>query len=529
MNPVNFHLFLHNFFFSFDVLLVLFLIFFTLIKAKKNTATVTLVLMFASVIVFVVSHMLGVSVADGEVSRQILMFNLDDILIPIFTAHCVFALLGRQHEEKKAIVAFYVVGLSLIAFFVLNPRLFLLTSVPKMYFPSYYQPGPYYWVMLVFFFSTCAYFFFKMIRIYRVSSGIEKNRIIYFFTALLLGFSLGSIDFLLIYNIPVDPLWGFLFVPLFTIPFTYAAVQYELMNIKFIAKNAFVYGLITVAIGIVLSGLNYLNTFIIQDFPEFPVWGSSLVLALIAAAAALFIWRKSKESDVLKYEFVTIVTHKFRTPLTYIKWSAENLVKEVTPELVGDVKNIQAANSRLVELTNLLAHLSDADDTSTGYHSQPIDIEKVLEEIIAASRGSAQAKGIDISYAHTPVAPANIDEQRMRFVFQTLLDNAATYTPAGGKITVSLSQIGSRIIVNFSDTGIGISKDDLKYIFNKFYRTLPATKTDTEGMGLGLFLAREIVRRHNGSLVVKSDGEGKGTSFILTIPIGMPEQSTVQG
>ncbi len=462
--------------------------------------------------------MLGVSVIDPELSRRILMFNLNDILIPIFAAHSVFAFLGKQREERVAIITLYTVGISLIIFFIVNPTLFLVTSVPKMYFPNYYEPGPYYWVMLLFFFSACVYFFYKMLRMYRVANGIEKNRIIYFMVALLLGFAIGSTDFLLIYDIHFDPMWGFLFVPFFTIPFTYAAVQYELMSVRLIAKSAFIYAFVTAGIGLLLGALNYLNTFIIQVFPEFPVWVSSLFLALIASATALFIWRKSKESDVLKYEFVTIVTHKFRTPLTYIKWSTESLVKAVPENLVSDIKNIQTANSRLVELTNLLAHLSDADDSSTGYHFHPVDINTVIQEIVEGSQDTITSKGLTISYTHTPATLANVDEQRIRFVFQTLIDNAVTYTPQGGKILISLAQAGSKVSVTVTDSGIGISKNDTKYIFNKFYRTLAATKTDTEGMGIGLFLAREIIRRHNGSITVRSEGEGKGTSFTVFLP-----------
>ena len=457
---MNVHLILHDAGFLLNFFLVVYLILLAFFKARKGLSMVTLILAYVAVIGFVVSHMLGVSVSDPDLSRRILMFNLSDIFIPVFFCHCVFLFLGKEKHHGKAISVSYAIGIGLAAFFILNPRLFLLDSAPKMYFPNYYVPGPYYWLMLIFFFSVAVYFIFVMWREYLVSDGINKNRIKYFLMALILGYTIGSIDFLLIYNIQFDPLWGFLFVPLYTIPFTYAALKYELMDIKLVAKRAFSYAVVTAVLGAVLVFLNYMNIFLIRESPGFPEWASSVALAMIGGAVVLVIWRKLRDDDVIKDEFINMVTHKFRAPLTSIKWSGENLLKSAPEALREDVRNIQASADRLVELTGTLVNLSSAEDKSHEYNLAPTDLGKLLNSCVTEHMDQARAKGISLAYAPLSaecVIPA--DSQRIRFVLKTLLYNALSYTPKGGKIKAELFLLlnDGKVLITIADTGIGVS------------------------------------------------------------------------
>jgi len=340
---------------------------------------------------------------------------------------------------------------------------------------------------------------------------------------LFFGYCIGSIDFLLIYNIPLDPLWGFLFVPIFSIPFTYAALEYDLMDITFVAKKAFMYAVTTAIIGGILSILNYINTLVGINSPHFPNWIPSLILALVAAMAVLFIWRKVREADVLKYEFINVVTHKFRTPLTSIKWITENLKESAPENIKEDVQHIQTANEHLVELTNLLVNLSGMDDKSYEYIFTKVDVGSVLDQCVAEVSKKAREKDIDITCHIQSGAYASADPQKIKFVFQTLLDNAVSYTPDTGKITVELSQANSqfstdKITISIHDTGIGIPKNELKYIFTKFYRAVNGRKADTEGMGIGLYLSRKIIERHKGKITLDSLGEGQGSTFTIMLP-----------
>jgi signal transduction histidine kinase len=118
-----------------------------------------------------------------------------------------------------------------------------------------------------------------------------------------------------------------------------------------------------------------------------------------------------------------------------------------------------------------------------------------------------------------------MDIGRIQFVIQTLLDNAIAYTPTGGAIKVELKEesdkngVVKNILLLVHDSGIGFTQEELGRLFKKFWRSAGALKVDTEGMGIGLFLAKRIVEHHNGSLSAESEGLGKGTNFIMRLPI----------
>lgn len=517
---MNIHLFLHNFFYLFTILLSFSIIILLFFKAQKNVEKTTLSLALLGVIIFVGSHVLGVSISDGELSRRILMFNLVDLFLPVFTGHCVFAFINKLKEQKYFIISSYLISIGLLIFFLINPHYFLLTSVPKMYFPNYYVAGPYYFLMLVYFFFLISYTFMVMWRTYVPSDLVNKNRIKYFAAALFLGYLVGSINFLLIYNIYVDPLWGFLFIPLFSIPFTYAIIQYELMDIKIIAKKAFVYIVISIGIGFVLVSLNYFNNLIIKTTTTFPLWISSLVLSFITSVVLILIWRKIREADLLKYEFINIITHKFRTPLTAIRWSSGNLVESAPENLKEDIDRIQRSTKSLVDLTGILTSLSTTDSNIFEYSLIKMDLNKIIEDIILEYSDKIKNKNIEI----TPLPKTSniilVDEQKIKFVFQTLIFNAITYNKLGGKIFLNLSNENDKnVVLEIKDTGIGINEEDIKFIFTKFYRTNEGRKADTEGMGIGLYLAKTIIGRHGGKIWVKSDGVGEGSSFFVSLPL----------
>lgn len=515
------HLLLHDLLYAFTVVICIIVILTVFFKAKSSVEKTTTILAFFGAIIFVTSHSIGVSVTNSELSRQILMFNLVNLFLPVFTGHTIFAVIGKLKEQKYVIIATYVISISALIFFLINPSYFLVTSIPKMYFPNYYVAGQYYYLMLVFFFSLVTYSFVIMAKAYLNSNSIEKNRIKYFGFAMVLAYLFGPIDFLLIYNVQVDPLWGFLFIPLFVIPFSYAILKYDLMDIRVVAKKAFVYIAVSAVLGFALVLLNYINNLIIRNYPAFPDWASSVVLASITSAGLILIWKKIRESDYLKYEFIDVITHKFRTPLTVIKWSSESLMGSVPENLKIEVSHIQKSSNSLVDLTNLLANLSMGDEKTFGYNFIKLDLNNLVENLITDTSEKIKAKGITLlpPLINSPNF-VMIDEQKIRFVFQTLLDNAINYTGQGGKISFEISVLDEKdIVVKITDTGIGISESEIKLIFTKFYRTEDSKKADTEGMGIGLYLAQRIIEKHDGKIWVKSEGNGKGSSFFVSLPI----------
>jgi len=515
----NLHLLIHNLGFGLSGFAALGLVFITLYNNHRRAASITFALSMVAISVFIFSHMIGVSVADHELSRKILMFNISVMFVIILNTHCVLAILGKDQKRRWLIFGFYIFGAVITLAYVVFPETFLLTSVPKMYFPNYYVPGPYHWLLRVSHILFFIYFQLEILFSYRASRDkIEKNRYLYASIASFLGWGVGFIPILLVYNIPVDPAFGSLFIFLYAIPLVYAIISYELFDIKIIAKKALAYGIAIVGIGLFISLLNTANQSINNVYPQFPSWVMPFISAVITVIVGVVVWRKLREEDLLKYEFVTTASHKFRTPLTHIKWAAENLSEtELKPEQRVQVENIKRTNNRLIELVNLLLSLTEPKTDTHNYRFRRGDLSELAEKVVATFRDQVAAKRLKFTSYLQPKMEADFDPARIKFVIEMLIENAVTYTPEGGSVTVATRREGSNVIFIVQDTGIGLTGEDISLIFSRFYRTADAKLADTEGMGIGLFLSREILTKHGGKIWVHSDGPKLGTTVGFSI------------
>jgi len=493
---------------------------FLLLNNHRKIVNVTLSLTALAYIVFLVSHVLGVSVPDSAFSREILMWNLSVIFIAVFNFHCVMAALGRNKEKAWLIHLVYAVGIGLAIFYLIFPETFILTSVPKMYFPNYYVPGQFHWVMRVIFQIILPFFFvYELARAYRNrSEPLERTRILYFAISLSLGWLFGLLPLFLIWNIQINPAYGFFSVFLFCIPFTYAVLKYELLDIRVVAKRAFVYGFLVAIVGSIIALFNYVNHVFQVLYPQFPFWIISFALGIVIVGIGILIWRQLRENDILKYEFITTVTHKFRTPLTHIKWASENLSKLSTSgEAQEQIKFIQMANTKLVELTDLLVNASETEHASYGYNLEHGDLGNAVSEVIRYLDSQFKSKNLNV-VSHLHPAYAMFDTTRLKFVIQVLIENAIQYTPEGGTLDISITENQKNVTLSVKDSGIGISKDELPLLFSKLYRGKNARLADTEGMGIGLFVSKEIIRRHHGKIWADSEGFNKGSIFNFSLP-----------
>ena len=413
----------------------------------------------------------------------------------------------------------------LAASFLIFPDAFLLQSVPKLYFPNYYQAGELYWLIVLWCTVVQAYSLVELFLAYRPADPIMKNRIICLLIGYVLGYGFGSLAYFLTFNIPVDPVWSSFFIPMFSIPFTYALIKYELSDIRIIAKQALIYFILIEILGVIISLFILFTDYIRQTFPNLPIWTLPIFFAILFVSVGVFIWRRLSETDVLKYEFITVVTHKFRTPLTRIKWAAEDISGIIPAEKKESIDTILESEKQLLTLTNILVHLSAADVSRFDYHPAPMDIGQLFTDLSAQYAIRAKRKGIVISFSSSPGLFVLADAEKSIFIFQILLDNALNYTPAGnGSISVRayVSQNGKHGVIEVSDTGIGMSPETASRVFRRFYRGENAKHTDTEGMGIGLFIAKSIVEKQDGKIYVRSEGEGKGSTFSIYLPLYKP-------
>ena len=517
---MDLHLIIHNVASLFSAVIILGMAMFTYLNDRHSIANTTFALMLVGAVIFSISHAIGVNISDPIVSRNILMFNLCMFLTGAFLLHSILAMLGKATERKGLIVFVYIAAGALTIFFVIFPDLFLLASAPKMYFPNYYVPGILNWTRLVFLDVVIfPYILYMLLHEHNSASSIVlRNRYAYFIVALVCGFCIVYIPNFLVGDIQVDPLIGMFFAVICMVPFAYGAIKYELFNIRVIAKQAFIYSISVAFVGGGLTLLTYAGIWARDAYPNFPTWTIALASAVAAVSASFVVWRQLRESDVLKYDFITTVTHKFRTPLTQIKWATEALTSTaLSPEGQAQVKCIETANTKLVELIDVLTVASESEDVSREYTLTTTNISKMVLEVVSNTVHRAALKGVVLTSHITPGMYVPCDGQKIRFVLQTLIDNAIMYTPSQGTIAVSLGYDGQDARFSVQDSGIGMEANEVARVFNKFYRSEAAQGADTEGMGIALFVSREVIVHHGGKIFAASKGLGKGSTFTFIL------------
>ncbi|MEO0248908.1 MAG: ATP-binding protein [candidate division WOR-3 bacterium] len=236
------------------------------------------------------------------------------------------------------------------------------------------------------------------------------------------------------------------------------------------------------------------------------------------------------ELDRMKSDFISIVSHELKTPLTSIK----GFVRLLDAERVGPVNEKQRHYLEIVarqteSLTKLINDLLDLSRIEAGIievKQEAVNLREVVADVLAQLDNLIQEKGISVRTELPPDLPAVCgDADRLGQVFMNLVHNAIKFTPRGGEGFVAASWHGVQCLVKASDTGIGISQQDLPKIFNKFYQVDSSSTRQQSGTGLGLSISRELVQAHGGKMWVKSR-RGKGTTFSFSLPVwdGMVNQ-----
>lgn len=244
-------------------------------------------------------------------------------------------------------------------------------------------------------------------------------------------------------------------------------------------------------------------------------------LAVLVLIVILEIVQHVRNSEKMKYEFITIIAHKFQTPLSQIKWIAENIKSEETsPYTKENIGELQKANENLINLTGTLIEMTDSDNTAkSAYNFERIDLCDLLRKTADSMKNIYKEKNIafSVSCAQNDIA-VSADKTRLEFVIQTILNNAFNYTPTGKSISASIDIDAKKAVLSVRDDGIGIAKDDMSRIGKKFFRGHNSSQMDTEGFGVSLYLADTIIRRHKGIISISSGGVGMGTIATITLP-----------
>lgn len=231
-----------------------------------------------------------------------------------------------------------------------------------------------------------------------------------------------------------------------------------------------------------------------------------------------------KKQNSVKSDLISISAHQLRTSLSALKWILKMFLDKdlgsITNEQESFIKKAFISNERMITLVNDMLTLTHAEDTALSFKFESVDIVKLAEEIAFEFSGESNKKRIELIFLkpENSIPEISCDKEMIRVVFQNLIENALKYSSEGDKVIVSTQEKDGMAEVSVRDTGIGISKEDEKNIFDKFYRTENAKEKDPIGSGLGLFTTKSIVESHKGKIWFESNGES-GTTFYFSLPI----------
>jgi len=249
--------------------------------------------------------------------------------------------------------------------------------------------------------------------------------------------------------------------------------------------------------------------------------GGVLMLVILAGVYVIFVyWNKQSRLYQLQSNFVSSVSHELKSPLASIQLYLETLkYQKVSSEEAQDfVETMLSDTERLSDLIDNILESSKSDPKSMQSQFSSVDIVSFLQETIAHHQKLFEDKQCAIQLKFNNYVKVSIDGRAMRMVFNNLIANALRYSPAGTVLTIAVRRDQKFCIIDFIDQGFGFDKKELKKVFKKFYRVQNQETQNIEGAGLGLYISRQIIKNHKGKINIFSEGRGKGTRFMLSLP-----------
>ncbi|MFN9968371.1 MAG: sensor histidine kinase, partial [Phycisphaerae bacterium] len=230
-------------------------------------------------------------------------------------------------------------------------------------------------------------------------------------------------------------------------------------------------------------------------------------------------------ADRSRNAFVEQATHELRTPLTNIRLCMEELLDAPDLEPAKRAQHLNVVNQEVRRLERIVGDMLSISEIEAGtLQLAPDDVRlaPMFEEIQTDFTTQAKTKNLRLTFAMPPKLPTMVgDRDKLTLAITNVLGNAIKYTPEGGDVTVSVRADDKELIVQIADTGIGMSPEDAAKVFERFYRAKDPRVSKITGTGLGLALARDVVKLHGGDIGVESVKD-KGSTFTIRVPLGAP-------
>ncbi|MFC1721066.1 ATP-binding protein [Patescibacteria group bacterium] len=401
--------------------------------------------------------------------------------------------------------------------------------------------GSVYIVYVLYILSNFLFGFYKLFRKFTASvEQLKKTQIVY----LLIGYVLSAnIAFATNLILPwfgyFDLNWlGQTSTILMVMFAVFAILKHNLFKVRVIATELLIFSLwIFIAIRLILA----------DNIREFLIEGTLLAITvlvgifLIRSVMKEVKTREKIESLVLdlkeanerlrdldeqKSEFVSIASHQLRTPLTSIKGYASLLLDGSFGEISAEVKNpigkIFESSQRLVGIVEDFLNVTRIEQGRMKYSFVATDMKDLIQSVVDELSFTVKQKKLSIEFTTDGQTEylAGVDVVKIRQVIFNLVDNSIKYTTSGGiKINISKKIKDNKILITIADTGMGISEDFKDHLFKKFSRDERSKDYHANGSGIGLYIAKEIIKEHKGRIWAESKGDNKGSTFFVEFPI----------
>ncbi len=526
-----------------------FLGFFVLLKSKGDRAKKVWAIFCFSVAVWGFGG-LKISLITDQLQALFWwrMTYIGIIFIPILFYQFVHLFLELQ--KRKILYLFYFFGL-LFLILEWTPWAYLffgLNNISLLFDSLYwvYPPTPLFIYFILFWFFIIIYSHFELYKALKKSSGLKQMQIKYFFLGMVIAFAGGSTCFLPCFGIQLYPVLN-IAIPLYVIIITYAILKYRLMDIKLITTQVFSTAIVLVTS---IETFNAFNTGSLENFiVKVSIFITTLIFATLLIRSVLKEVRRREEMEKLafelsktgkklhkankqlkkldeaKSEFISIASHQLRTPLTAIKGYGSMLLEgdfgEIKEEKQRDaIKKMFISNDRLITLVENLLNISRIESGRLKFDFEPMQLDVLVKDTCDNLQKVAKERGLYLNFKTIGKIPiVKADDEKIRQVVINFIDNAIKYTKKGG-IDVTVSLANGKATCCVQDTGMGVKKEVKSQLFKKFSRGKGAFLVNTEGTGLGLYVAHMMIDAHQGGIWVESDGDGKGSKFCFDLPIG---------
>ena len=257
--------------------------------------------------------------------------------------------------------------------------------------------------------------------------------------------------------------------------------------------------------------------------PEYLILAETFITIIIIVAGNIIITNMEKLARInkMKSEFVAIVSHQLKNPLSGVSWDIELLIAKhksgLNQRQLDIIKKINYSNKIMTRLVNDLLDVARIDQGNLFVRKDKFNIENIIKKVVIKNEPLIKQSGIRINIEAPDVMPMIIgDEKRLEVALDNLVSNAIKYNNKDGTVFIKIEKREKVLIICIKDTGIGIPEKEQDQIFDRFYRSTKAIRKETGGTGLGLYIAKNIIEQCGGKIWFESE-EDKGSIFCFTV------------